>query len=209
MKSSKKATLYYIHDPMCSWCWGFLPVWDQVQHALAGKVKIQYVLGGLAPDTQQAMPESMQLAIQETWKNIQQEIPATKFNTDFWKQCHPRRSTYPACRAVLAAGMQGVQYSQDMLLAIQQAYYLKAKNPSDNNVLIDLASEIGLDNKRFEEDFLSQHCKTLLSNELRLASELEAHSFPALALSHKETNTVIAIDYNNSETIVANILRRL
>lgn len=207
--SHSLATLYYIHDPMCSWCWGFLPTWVQVQNALAGKVKIQYVLGGLAPDTQQAMPESMQLAIQETWKNIQQEIPGIIFNTDFWTQCHPRRSTYPACRAILAAGMQGEQYSQNMLLAIQQAYYLKAKNPSDNNVLIDLASDIGLDDRRFKEDFLSQNCKILLSNELRLASELEANSFPALVLSHKASNTTISIDYNNSETIVSNILNRL
>ncbi|MFT6977114.1 MAG: putative protein-disulfide isomerase, partial [Shewanella psychromarinicola] len=21
-------TLYYVHDPMCSWCWGYRPTWD-------------------------------------------------------------------------------------------------------------------------------------------------------------------------------------
>jgi putative protein-disulfide isomerase len=200
------ATLYYIHDPMCSWCWGFRPVWNEVQAALADKVNIQYLLGGLAPDSDDPMPESMQHSIRNTWQRIQREIPGTEFNYDFWVDCQPRRSTYPACRAVIAAGLQGYEYSKAMILAIQQAYYLRAKNPSDVAVLIQLSDEIGLDITRFEEDIFSETCNELLEDEILFARHLGVTGFPGLELSYKESNTLIHINYTDAEEIVSEIL---
>lgn len=201
--------LYYVHDPMCSWCWGFRPVWEAVQQALSGNVSIQYVLGGLAPDTQQAMPETMQRTIQETWRRIQQEIPGTVFNYDFWTDCQPRRSTYAACRAVIAAGFQGEHYEQMMLLAIQQAYYLQAKNPSDEKQLIQLSADIGLDVKQFEDELYSRSCEKALNSELQFASRLGVSSFPSLVLSRNEANTLININYTSSDLIVSEVLECL
>ena len=47
--TSQQATLYYVHDPMCSWCWGFAPVWQEVRERLTDSpVQVKYLLGGLA-----------------------------------------------------------------------------------------------------------------------------------------------------------------
>lgn len=202
----KTATLYYVHDPMCSWCWGFRPVWKQVQQALAGRVNIRYVLGGLAPDNDQPMPADMQANIRDTWTSIQREIPGTQFNFDFWTKCRPRRSTYPACRAILAARLQGENYDTEMLLAIQQAYYLQARNPSDIPVLTDLAAQIGLDSERFANDLSSGTCEQMLQQELALTHKLGVTSFPSLVLNCGDSNTLISIDYTSGETIVSSIL---
>jgi putative protein-disulfide isomerase len=204
------ATLYYVHDPMCSWCWGFRPAWQQLQSALTDKVTIRYVLGGLAADSDLAMPAEMQTNIRETWAHIQQTIPGTAFNFDFWIHNQPRRSTYPSCRAVIAAGMQGQEpAAKNMLFAIQQAYYLQAKNPSDDALLIQLAAETGLDVTRFKTNFFSAECGRLLQQDLQLAAKLGAHSFPSLVLVHNDTNALISIDYTNSENIVSSILTEL
>lgn len=207
--SDQLATLYYIHDPMCSWCWGFRATWSQVQDALTGKVNIQYVLGGLAADTDQPMPENMQISIRENWRKIQQEIPGTEFNYDFWSQCQPRRSTYPACRAIVACGMQQVQLKKKMLLAIQQAYYLQAKNPSDENVLIQIAKDIGLDCETFANDLNSDECKSELDNDLLLTRDLYVSSFPSLVLSCNHVISNIRIDYTSSEAILKQIYKQL
>jgi protein-disulfide isomerase-like protein with CxxC motif len=53
---NSQATLYHVHDPMCSWCWGFRKVWDQLRAALPSAVTVVNVVGGLAPDSNQAMP---------------------------------------------------------------------------------------------------------------------------------------------------------
>jgi putative protein-disulfide isomerase len=203
--SNSLPTLYYIHDPMCSWCWGFRPVWDEVQAALAGKVTIRYLLGGLAADTQESMPESMQRSIRNTWQRIQQEIPGTEFNYNFWTQCHPRRSTYPACRAILACRMQQPESEQEMLLAIQQAYYLEARNPSDVDVLIQLADKIGLDRQRFTADIQSQACQNMFLEEIQLCRDINTHSFPSLVLKQGKSYTLLDLDYTNSNIILNQI----
>ena len=203
------ARLYYIHDPMCSWCWGFRPVWDQLQDVLTGKVNVQYVLGGLAPDTDQLMPDDMRVNIRSNWQRIQQEIPGTEFNYDFWTNCQPRRSTYPACRAIIACRMQQPLLETRMLLAIQQAYYLTAKNPSDNNVLIKIADEIGLDIDVFSEDLTGDECKKIFEKELLLTKKLAVNGFPGLVLLNKSVLVNIHIDYTNQSYILKQIYNNI
>ena len=99
------STLYYVHDPMCSWCWGFRPVWDQLKAELPSSVTVENLLGGLAADSNHPMAKDMQEAIQGHWHKIHQQL-GTEFNFDFWTNNQAKRSTYPACRAVIAAKAQ-------------------------------------------------------------------------------------------------------
>jgi putative protein-disulfide isomerase len=73
-------TLYYFHDPMCSWCWAFRPRWQEITAGLPDSVGYRRVLGGLAPDTDQAMPKEMQAKLRAIWQTIQQTVPSTPFN---------------------------------------------------------------------------------------------------------------------------------
>ena len=220
MKPSN-ATLFYIHDPMCSWCWGFKPVWQQLQAQLGSTVNIIYVVGGLAADSNQPMAPGMQHALKATWRRIEQHIPGAKFNYDFWNPASnsmPRRSTYPSCRAVLAAKMQDPTLEQAMILGIQRAYYLNAKNPSNIDVLTDVATSIGLKPEQFRHDMASQTVEMQLQEQLQLARRLSAQGFPSLVLS-EGNNTgdnkgdrlhAIPLDYNNSHTMqqaIVNIAR--
>ena len=180
---------------MCSWCWGFRSVWQQLQAELRGMVNIKYVLGGLAPDSDQPMPADMQQNIENTWRQIQQEIPATDFNFDFWRQNRPRRSTYPACRAIIAARKQQTTAAEKMLLVIQHAYYLQAKNPSDIDVLASLAESIGLDSTLFSTDINAQWCRDELQKEMNFCQEMGVYSFPSLVLEKDGKRILLDLDY--------------
>lgn len=208
-----KAKLYYIHDPMCSWCWGFAPVWQRVHKHLSDhlsdSVTIQYLLGGLAPDTDEFMSTSMQASIKENWYRIKEEIPGTRFNFEFWQKCKPRRSTYPACRAVIAAGMQRPSLSRNMINAIQQAYYVEAKNPSDIDVLIELAENVGLKRETFISDIKSEACQRQLSDEIRSSRKLGINSFPSLVLRQHDVLTRIPVDYTDSDQLLRTIMSSL
>ena len=178
--------LYYVHDPMCSWCWAFRPVWKELQSILPSNISVTSILGGLAPDSQVPMTLSMRRQIQQHWHTIQKRVPGTKFNFDFWDVCEPKRSTYPACRAVISAKFQGTEYENAMILAIQQAYYLQAKNPSDDDVLIACAEEIGLNIKRFVHDVGHLECKQQLMSEIRFGQRIGAEGFPSLIVFKNE-----------------------
>lgn len=203
--NSTTAKLYYIHDPMCSWCWGFHPVWRQLKQQLPTNIEIIYLLGGLAPDSQEPMPEEMQQFLQQTWRNIQQKIPGTEFNFDFWTSCQPRRSTYPACRAVIATKKQNPTLEDKMILRIQQSYYLEAKNPSDDKTLIELAEQLDLNTEKFKKDLNDQACQIQLAQEIKQYQTLGTQGFPSLVLIHSNTIYNIKIDYLNYENMLLDI----
>lgn len=211
---TNKLKLYYCHDPMCSWCWGFKPTWQTLQRQLAQNARtrhihVTYLLGGLAKDTDQPMAADMQNTIQETWRYIQQVIPTTAFNFDFWTNNTPRRSTYPACRAVIAARKQALASEQPMIDRIQKAYYLQAQNPSDIHILSHLAVSIGLDKQRFEHDLNSPETQQELVGEIRQCESLGANGFPSLILQSSKNTIPLQINYNQSDEMFTQLLDHL
>lgn len=196
-------TLYYVHDPMCSWCWAFRPVLQTLQQRLPGRLGMVKLLGGLAPDTDQPMEPAMREYLQQTWRRIATQVPGTRFNHAFWQRNVPRRATYPACRAVLAAREQ--QADEAMLEAIQHAYYLQARNPSEEAVLIALATEIGLDAQRFARALESAHIQQQLQHEIAQARALGVDSYPALVLAGGDRHWPLPIDYNSADNMLANL----
>ncbi len=192
------AVLYYIHDPMCSWCWGFAPVLHDFLTKLPDTIRVRRLLGGLAPDSDAPMPATMRQTIEATWHRIQESIPGTVFNFDFWAQCQPRRATWPACRAVLAARMQDEALDEPMTRAIQLAYYTQARNPSDDGTLVELAGELDLDTTVFAAALRSESVQQQLLAEIALSRQLQATSFPGLVLKTGTTEWRIPVDYNDS-----------
>ena len=166
----------------------------QLRENLPGEITWQNVLGGLAPDNDEPMPEQTRQMVQGHWRKIQSSV-GTQFNFDFWKICQPRRDTYKACRAVIAASHQ--QAEEAMIEAIQKAYYLRAMNPSEPEILADVAAELGLDRALFMEDFLSGHTKAELHRQLLLSAELYVRSLPSLVLEQGAGHTLIMHDYQD------------
>ena len=199
------ATLIYVHDPMCSWCWGFEPTRRKFFAAVAERLPIRRLVGGLAPDSDVPMAEEMRSMLQQTWQRIQQTIPGTEFNFDFWQVCTPRRSTYPANRAVLAARQQGEDYDPAMTHRIQQAYYLEARNPSDNDTLIELAKDIGLDSEQFASDLVSENIESQLVNEIQTSRSLGINGFPSLALIRGQQLHHLALNYTDTDAMLTQV----
>jgi len=198
-------TLIYVHDPMCSWCWGFEPTRKIIFETIGERMQIRRMVGGLAPDSDQPMPESMRLMLQQTWQRIEQSIPGTRFNYAFWDDCSPRRSTYPANRAVIAAREQGESFDPLMTARIQQAYYLEAKNPSDNPVLVELAADIGLDVERFAESLESDALQQRLLAEIESTRAMGINSFPSLAVHRDGILRHIGLSYTDPGAMLSEI----
>lgn len=201
--------LYYIHDPMCSWCYGFAPTWNRIVENLPSTIKVEYVVGGLAPDSDQPMPEETQVMVRSAWERIR-DMLGTEFNFSFWDKNIPRRSTYPSCRAVLAAKLQN--FEKEMIPAIQKAYYLRALNPSDDDVLIQIATELkntltkqNIDIDQFTLDLNSVAIKQELENQISLSRRLTHRGFPSLVLNHNDVFYFLEHDYQDHNVTLANL----
>lgn len=195
-------TLYHVHDPMCSWCYAFKPTLDELRKNLNSNIKIQHVVGGLAKHSDEIMPKDMQEKIQNIWYDIEKSV-GIKFNHDFWTKNQARRSTYLACQATMLARYESKE--DEMIAAIQEAYYQNAQNPSDASTLIALAKQIGMDEKKFEEDLKSQKIEDHLQVELNLRRSLYVNSFPSLILKYKKELYPINIKYNDYKSMLEQI----
>ena len=200
------AILYYVHDPMCSWCYAFGPVLAQLQQRLPDTIQFERLLGGLAPDTDTPMDSAMRERLESTWHRIQDAVPGTTFNFDFWRNNTPYRATYNSCRAVIAAMQQGAEYDELMTKAIQHAYYRQARNPSLVETLVEIAGEIGLDRRPFEQAMNSSEVEEELQRQIDFAAEIGAESYPALVLAvNAQSRWPVGIDYNDAAPMLDTI----
>jgi putative protein-disulfide isomerase len=199
------SSLIYVHDPMCSWCFGFSKTLQTLLNELPAGINVKRLLGGLAPDSNEPMSETTRNMVRQNWQHIEQAIPGVLFNYDFWDNCEPRRATYPACRAVIAARQQGEAFDDLMTQKIQQAYYQQARNPSDDSTLIELAAEIGLDQQAFSDDLASNETQQSLLEEISQSRSLGVNGFPSLVLECNGRYELIQTNYTKADSMLSQI----
>ncbi len=198
-------TLYYFHDPMCSWCYAFDNTLTRLQQQLPASVNLIKITGGLAADSIVPMSQDMIDAIQKNWRRIENVVTGVTFNYDFWQKNTPYRSTYLACRAVICATKQNTEFETKMIHAIQQAYYQDAKNPSIATTLFKCAESIGLNVEQFQKDIDSEAIDQELKKQINFSYKSGISSYPSLLLLINKQHHSIEIDYNNEKLILEQI----
>jgi putative protein-disulfide isomerase len=187
---------------MCSWCYAFDTVLTELESLLPDSICLKKIIGGLAADSDTPMPAHLINTIQSAWQQIEKTVPHVQFNYEFWSKNQPFRSTYPSCRAVLAAKKQSSVFENKM---IQQAYYKNAENPSLNETLIQCAQRIGLNVELFKNDFTSQEIELALQKDIQFARSLAVSSYPSLRLDIDNQIVAINIDYINAQSMLKQI----
>ncbi len=90
-----------------------------------------------------------------------------------------------------------------MILAVQQAYYVQAKNPSDIPVLTACAQSIGLDATKFAQDIVSDTVEPQLQQQLQQDDELRLRAgvqgFPSLVLKIGPEYHPIPVNYQHAQ----------
>ena len=98
-----------------------------------------------------------------------------------------------------------------MINAIQQAYYLRALNPSDIDVLVSVAKELSeqtsstLDVAQFITDINSSETNKELAKQVSLARKLTQQGFPSLVLDIDGDIQQVPLDYSDYKTTLAYI----
>lgn len=92
-----------------------------------------------------------------------------------------------------------------MIRGIQEAYYLQAKNPSDDEVLIRVAVDLGLDEVRFSEDLNHPDTQRTFDEEMEFGAAIGVQGFPSLILQTSEGYRYIPLDYNRPEVVLDTI----
>ena len=93
-----------------------------------------------------------------------------------------------------------------MIYGIQKSYYLEAQNPSNEDVLINIAENLGLDIAKFKMALKSSQVNEILLDEIKLSRSMDMNSMPSLVLQINGTLKGIDIEYLDANYIVKQII---
>lgn len=199
--------LIYIMDPMCSWCWGFNPVMQQIlKQAKAANVAVTLRVGGLRTGQQALLDESKRAYILQHWRAVA-EATGQPFNFVEALPSGFLYNTEPACRALVVAR----ELDQTCLFAfldmLQRAFYQESQDITQPRVLRDLAVQAGYDSNAFCLAFDAPETQAATEAEFSWVSNLAVSGFPTLLAQSQQQYALITNGYQ-SYTVLEPLLSR-
>jgi putative protein-disulfide isomerase len=170
--------LIYFADPMCSWCYGFSPVIDEVRRAFGHELPVRVVMGGLRPGTETPMDEDRAAEVMGHWHKV-----AEATGLPFSDTAIPPGFVYdtdPAARAVVVAREAGDEAAADYLTRAQKAFYAEGRDVTSSQVLADLAAELGHDREGFLARWASEEVKNETWRDYAISQRAGVTGFPTL-----------------------------
>lgn len=199
---SDDRTLVYIADPMCSWCWGFAPVIDELVMEFADRLSLRMVAGGLRPYTKESMDDEMREEILHHWQSVH-DMTGQPFTFDNVFPAGFLYDTEPACRAVVTAReLAGDRTALHLLRSLHEGFYVKQRDVTRPEVLTEIASSIdGLDGDAFAGQLDTDTARDQTLDDFRFSYSLGVRGFPTVVLEHKERYGLLSSGYQPIERL--------
>lgn len=177
---SNARRLVYFADPMCSWCWGFVPVIERIARDFGDRLPVTLVMGGHRTGVRAGLlDEELKAELRAHWRRVEQTTGQT-FDERFLEREGGIYDSAPACRAVVAARMAFAGRELGLLSHLQRAFYRHGRDLTRDEELIALADEGGLDRARFALAFNSRECADALAQDFTAVFANGIRAFPAL-----------------------------
>lgn len=192
--------LWYIADPMCSWCWGFMPVIESIRHEYGGRLKVELLLGGLRPGTKNPMPSAQREEILRHWRTVQR----TTGQPFHFESAMPEGFVYdtePASRGVVAVSIINPKVIFPFFKAVQSAFYVEQQDVTNAAVLMQLATNVRLNAQRFLEVFESDTAKKRTLDHFNKARQWGVHGFPAVVMQNAAGCSPLTTGYRSFEEL--------
>jgi putative protein-disulfide isomerase len=207
MDSTSSPLLWYFADPMCSWCWGFVPVIEAVRESYRPRLRTALVLGGLRADAAPQTP-SQREEILHHWREVH-ERSGQPFR---FEGAMPEGFVYdtePASRAVLASGSLDQEQTFPMFKAIQSAFYTEGRDVTQTEALAELAAGLGLDRAAFLQAFAADDTRSKTLAHFKHARQAGVRGFPTLILQQGDRLRLITHGWRPLQEIEAELDARL
>lgn len=171
--------LIYFADPMCSWCYGFSPVIDQIRRAYGDALPVRVVMGGLRPGTDTPMTAEAKATVAGHWVHVH-EASGLPFDPAVLDREGFIYDTDPAARAVVVVRRAGEDVAARYLAAAQRAFYAENRDVTSAAVLADLAEDFGLERAAFLEAWASEDAKQETWRDYAMSQNAGVTGFPTL-----------------------------
>lgn len=171
--------LVYFADPMCSWCYGFLPVIAALAERFEDRLPLHLVMGGLRAGNTDPMQERDKEYIRNAWTQVA-AATGQPFDFAFLDRENFIYDTEPACRAVVTARRLLPRMALPFKARISQAFYAENRDMTSAEEIVALAEEAGFGRAQFSEAFAAPETHNETFRDFLTAQELGIRGFPTL-----------------------------
>ena len=184
---TSETRLHYVYDPLCGWCYAVAPLVKAARNILP----IELHGGGM-------MTGARRQKINPAWRDYvgphdRQITQATgqQFGNAYLNGLLTDHSAWldsePPTAAVLAAERVGGA-GLDMLSRLYEAHYVEGRRIADEQVLNDLANELGLDRQLFSQslvDFRGEAVNSHFAESRRFLEAAGGRGFPTFVIERE------------------------
>ena len=203
----KDLEIIYVSDPMCSWCWGFAPVIEQIRRDTKDVAAFRIIVGGLRPgDAAQKMDAHLKATIREHWQHVQ-EATGQPFNFEFFERTDFVYDTEPPARAVVTVRHLAPEKELTFLHALQHAFYSRNLDITAVSNYEDILRQYSLDSVAFLAAFQADEMKTAMRRDFEEARQFGIHGFPSVLLRNGRKMALLSRGYQSFENLSPHIRR--
>lgn len=211
MKNNKKIEIIEFTDPVCTWCWGSEPLLRKLETRYGDQVEVKFVMGGLVQDIRDFYdshhgigkdPERSNQQIVKHWVEASERhgMPVRSEGFRLFSEEYP--STYPQNIAYKAAQMEDQALADKFLRRIREASAAEALQTSRNEVLVELASEVGLDISKFLGRLSDGSAAAAFQEDLDTTRRYGVRGFPSFLVRYEDKEYMMR-SYQNYESFQA------
>ncbi|WP_028390202.1 DsbA family protein [Bacillus cihuensis] len=184
--------LYYVTDPICSHCWALEPVLRKFEEQYGHYIKIHTVMGGLLEswdgfaDVANGIggPADVAGHWREVGEHSRMPIDGSLFLTN------PIQSSYPPSRVFKIIQQKDENLAKTFLRRAREAVFAFNQNIGEEQTLIDLVNQMGLDGESIVKEAELPVGQQLLDQDFALARSLGVRGFPTIIMVNEENKGV-------------------
>jgi len=197
----RQKQILYFGDPMCSWCWGFAPVLEQISRLCAGRAKLHLIMGGLRPGSVVPWDEGLRSSIRHHWQSVS-DASGQPFDFARFDDQQFIYDTEPACRALVSVRNVEPNKSLAMFEALQRSFYAEDLDITQTNVLSEIAESVGVDKSVFLNLFNHHDTQSLTNGDFVRTRNFGVQGFPSILCQDGETILVLTSGYQSYSALV-------
>jgi len=186
----ENATLHYIHDPFCGWCYAAAPLVKAAREVMPVRAHGGGMMAGARRQPVTAQLRAYVMPHDERIAQLTGQPFGEAYFEGLLRDTAAVFDSTPPIAAVLAADKLGGR-GLDMLACLQTAHYVEGRRIAERDVLVAVAGEIGLDPARFApalddaQDDVGPHIEATR----RLMAQHGIGGFPGFVLERDGTFT--------------------
>ena len=217
-----KVKITVFADPVCTWCWGSVPVIRALAYRYGEQLEFDYVMGGMIEDIVSYSNRRLSVGgdialsnrnIHEHWLEASAVHGMPVCQSGFHLFSEERRSTLPQNYGYIAAKIYARTHSHTVpadahlhfLRRLQEATAVDAMLTNEPGVIIDLSATVGFEPEKFAAIYNSESVREAYDADRERCRRFNSFALPTFLLQYGGEELVVR-GYSSYEVLTNSIV---